>query len=44
VDVDCATGETPCLTASNDAGFRIDEAEVIYWGTCPQCLAAAARG
>jgi Fur family ferric uptake transcriptional regulator len=36
-DVDCATGDTPCLTASNDAGFVIDEAEVIYWGTCPTC-------
>lgn len=39
VDVDCATGETPCLTAVTDSGFRIDEAEVIYWGTCPECLA-----
>lgn len=37
VDVDCAVGETPCLTASSDSGFRIDEAEVIYWGTCPTC-------
>jgi len=36
-DVDCAVGETPCLTASDDAGFAIDEAEVIYWGQCPQC-------
>jgi len=36
-DVDCATGETPCLTASDDSGFAIDEAEVIYWGTCPDC-------
>ena len=36
-DVDCATGETPCLTASNGHGFRIDEAEVIYWGLCPDC-------
>ncbi|HVR97468.1 MAG TPA: Fur family transcriptional regulator [Thermoanaerobaculia bacterium] len=36
-DVDCATGEAPCLTASNDHGFRIDEAEVIYWGLCPDC-------
>jgi len=36
-DVDCATGEAPCLTASNDHGFRIDEAEVIYWGLCPGC-------
>jgi Fe2+ or Zn2+ uptake regulation protein len=38
VDVDCAVGEAPCLTASNDAGFAIDEAEVIYWGRCPTCV------
>ena len=38
-DVDCATGDTPCLTASNDQGFSIDEAEVIYWGRCPDCSA-----
>lgn len=38
-DVDCATGHTPCLTASEDHGFVIDEAEVIYWGTCPDCSA-----
>ena len=37
VDVDCAVGETPCLTASNDHGFVVDEAEVVYWGTCPSC-------
>lgn len=43
-DVDCATGETPCLTAAHDAGFAIDEAEVIYWGRCPRCLAAEAAG
>ena len=36
-DVDCAVGETPCLTASDTHGFTIDEAEVIYWGTCPNC-------
>lgn len=36
-DVDCATGQTPCLTASDDHGYRIDEAEVIYWGLCPDC-------
>ena len=36
-DVDCATGDTPCLTASNDQGFVIDEAEVVYWGYCPSC-------
>ncbi|MBX3438927.1 MAG: transcriptional repressor [Planctomycetaceae bacterium] len=40
-DVDCAVGETPCLTAADDSGYKIDEAEVIYWGTCPQCQAAA---
>jgi Fe2+ or Zn2+ uptake regulation protein len=39
-DVDCAVGETPCLTASDDAGFVIDEAEVVYWGRCPSCAAA----
>lgn len=39
-DVNCAVGYTPCLTASDDAGYVIDEAEVIYWGTCPQCLVA----
>ena len=38
-DVDCAVGDTPCLTAGNDAGFQIDEAEVIYWGRCPECVA-----
>jgi Fur family ferric uptake transcriptional regulator len=37
VDVDCAVGEAPCLTASDDAGYSIDEAEVIYWGRCPEC-------
>jgi len=36
-DVDCAVGTTPCLTASDDHGFMIDEAEVIYWGLCPDC-------
>ncbi|KAA0021398.1 Fur family transcriptional regulator [Antrihabitans cavernicola] len=36
-DVDCAVGTTPCLTADNDHGFTIDEAEVIYWGVCPAC-------
>ena len=36
-DVDCAVGETPCLTASDDHGFSIDEAEVVYWGLCPAC-------
>ncbi|HZU57809.1 MAG TPA: Fur family transcriptional regulator [Actinocrinis sp.] len=36
-DVDCAVGEAPCLTASDEHGFAIDEAEVIYWGLCPDC-------
>ncbi|MGW7542416.1 Fur family transcriptional regulator [Streptomyces sp. NPDC054770] len=36
-DVDCAVGDAPCLTASDDHGFAIDEAEVIYWGLCPAC-------
>ena len=39
-DVDCAVGEAPCLTASDDLGFDIDEAEVIYWGLCPDCVKA----
>ncbi|MEU3981972.1 Fur family transcriptional regulator [Streptomyces sp. NPDC026672] len=39
-DVDCATGQAPCLTASEDHGFSIDEAEVIYWGLCPECSTA----
>jgi Fur family ferric uptake transcriptional regulator len=39
-DVDCAVGDTPCLTASETNGFTIDEAEVIYWGTCPSCADA----
>lgn len=37
LDVDCAVGDMPCLTASHDHGFLIDEAEVIYWGRCPTC-------
>ncbi len=36
-DVDCAVGDTPCLTASHDHGYSIDEAEVVYWGQCPAC-------
>jgi Fur family ferric uptake transcriptional regulator len=38
VDVDCAVGHAPCLTAVEDAGFVIDEAEVVYWGRCPECI------
>jgi Fur family transcriptional regulator, stress-responsive regulator len=41
-DVDCAVGEAPCLTAVDDNGFAIDEAEVIYWGLCPECSASQA--
>jgi Fe2+ or Zn2+ uptake regulation protein len=41
VDVDCAVGAAPCLTASDDQGFEIDEAEVAYWGRCADCLARA---
>ena len=41
-DIDCAVGATPCLTASDDQGFAIDEAEVTYWGLCPECAAASA--
>jgi Fur family ferric uptake transcriptional regulator len=39
-DVDCAVGEAPCLTASDDLGFAIEQAEVIYWGVCPECALA----
>ncbi len=41
VDVDCAVGDTPCLTASDDRGYAIDEAEVVYWGHCPACSISA---
>jgi len=41
VDVDCAVGEAPCLTASDDHGFSIDEAEVVYRGVCPDCSPAS---
>jgi Fe2+ or Zn2+ uptake regulation protein len=41
-DVDCAVGAAPCLAPSDDHGFAIDEAEVIYWGVCPDCSTAAA--
>lgn len=43
-DVDCAVGYAPCLTASDDSGYEIGEAEVIYWGRCPECIAAASAG
>jgi Fur family ferric uptake transcriptional regulator len=41
VDVACATGSAPCLEAADDQGFAIDEAEIVYWGLCPACRAAA---
>lgn len=37
VDVDCAVGDAPCLTASDNHGFAIDEAEIVYAGLCPDC-------
>ncbi|MEO6653243.1 MAG: Fur family transcriptional regulator [Ilumatobacteraceae bacterium] len=40
-DIDCAVGDVPCLTADDDHGFEIDEAEVVYWGRCPACRLAA---
>ncbi len=42
-DIDCSVGSAPCLTADNDHGFEIDEAEVIYWGQCPNCLSEPTR-
>ena len=44
LDVDCAVGERPCLTAAEHHGYEIDEAEVIYWGRCPECAAADGKG
>jgi Fur family transcriptional regulator, stress-responsive regulator len=44
LDVDCAVGDPPCLTAAEDFGFEIDEAEVVYWGRCPECVATGDRG
>ena len=38
VDVDCAVGDTPCLTPAEDSGYEVDEAEVVYWGRCPECV------
>jgi hypothetical protein len=43
VDVDCAAGSAPCLTAADDMGYEIDEAEIAYWGRCPDCLAQARK-
>lgn len=41
VDIDCAVGAAPCLTPSHDHGFVIDEAEVVFWGQCPDCASAS---
>ena len=43
VDVDCVVGEPPCLAVVDDFGYEIDEAEVIYWGRCPECVAATVQ-
>ncbi|SNT30112.1 Fur family transcriptional regulator [Rhodococcoides kyotonense] len=40
-DTDCTVGDAPCLTASHDHGFELDEAEVVFWGTCPECAASS---
>jgi Fur family ferric uptake transcriptional regulator len=42
-DIACAVGDTPCLTAADDSGYVIDEAEVIYWGRCPECVKETSR-
>ncbi|WP_031169543.1 Fur family transcriptional regulator [Streptosporangium roseum] len=42
-DVDCAVGHAPCLTPASDAGYLVDEADVIYWGMCPGCRSEDAR-
>ncbi len=41
VDVDCAVGDAPCLDVTEAHGFEIDEAEIVYWGRCPECRARA---
>ncbi len=43
IDIDCAVGEAPCLTADHDHGYQIDEAEVTYWGVCPDCQKAPTK-
>ena len=44
VDIDCAIGSAPCLTAADDSGYEIDEAEVAYWGRCPECVTESRAG
>jgi Fur family transcriptional regulator, stress-responsive regulator len=43
VDVDCTVGKAPCMAAADASGFEIDETEIIFWGTCPGCLAGRVR-
>ena len=43
-DVDCAVGAAPCLTAGDAHGFEIDEAEIVYWGVCPDCKSSSGKG
>ena len=43
IDIDCAVGEAPCLVAEHDHGYKIDEAEVTYWGVCPSCQNAGSQ-
>lgn len=43
-DVDCAVGARPCLTPHDEAGYAVDEAEVVFWGLCPECITTAQRG
>lgn len=44
VDVDCAVGDAPCMTAADDRGYQVDEAEVVYWGICPGCRLPGSAG
>ncbi len=39
VDIECTVGDSPCLNAADKSGYQIDEAEVIFWGKCPECAA-----
>lgn len=43
IDIDCAVGYAPCLNAADDAGYEIDEAEVVFWGRCPNCVVLRTR-
>lgn len=41
IDIDCVIGEAPCLSVEHDHGYQIDEAEVTFWGYCPDCQQAS---